>query len=65
MLQTDLLPVAWQARADLLVIAADPELRLRDFAIGLFDSGNCVYFGSLTIVLLIASARSLETRRWS
>ncbi|MEE8460177.1 MAG: hypothetical protein V3S08_09890, partial [Phycisphaerales bacterium] len=64
-LQTDLLPVAWQARADDFVIAADPELRLRDFAIGLFDSGNLVYFGSLTIVLLIAAARSLETRRWS
>jgi len=64
-LQTDLLPVAWQARADVLVIAADPELRLRDFAIGLFDSSNFVYFGSLTIVLLIASARSLEARRWS
>ena len=64
-LQTDLLPVAWQGRVDDLVIAADPELRLRDFAIGLFDSGNFVYFGSLTIVLLIASARSLEMRRWS
>ncbi len=64
-LQTDLLPSAWQGRVDDLVIAADPELRLRDFAIGLFDSGNFVYLGSITIVLLIASARSLEMRRWS
>lgn len=63
-LQTDLLPMAWQNGADELIVAADPELRLRDFAIGLFDSGNFVYFGTLTIVLLIASARMLETRRW-
>ncbi len=65
LLQTDVLPAAWQARVDDLVIATDPELKLRDFAIGLFDSANFVYFGSLTLVLLIASARSLEARRWS
>ena len=65
LLQTDLLPAAWQARVDDLVIATDPELKLRDFAIGLFDSANFVYFGSLTLVLLIAAARSLEARRWS
>lgn len=63
-LQTDVLPAAWQDRTAELVLAADPELRLRDFAIGLFDTGNLVYFASLTIVLLIAAARALETRRW-
>ena len=63
-LQTDLLPGAWQERVADVVIAADPAMRLADFAIGLFDSAHVVYFGSLTLVLLIASAGSLETRRW-
>lgn len=62
--QTDLLPGAWQARADEVVLAADPDLRLRDFAIGLIDSNNFAYFGTLTVVLLIAAARSLDVRRW-
>lgn len=44
--------------------AADPDPRLRDFAIGLIDSSNLVYFLSLTMLFLVASVRSLQTRRW-
>jgi ABC-2 type transport system permease protein len=44
--------------------AADPDPRLRDFAIGLIDSSNVIYFLSLTALFLMASVRSLEVRRW-
>ena len=64
LLQTDVLPLAWQERVGDVVIAADPAMRLVDFAIGLFDSAHLVYFGSLTLVLLIGSVGLLETRRW-
>ncbi len=64
LLQTDVLPVAWQERVGDVVIAADPTMRLVDFAIGLFDSAHVVYFASLTLVLLIAAVGFLETRRW-
>jgi len=63
-LQTDVLPVAWQERVGDVVLAADPTTRLIDFAIGLFDSAHVVYFGSLTLVLLIGSVGLLESRRW-
>jgi hypothetical protein len=46
------------------VFAADPDPRLRDFAIGLIDTSNIVYFGSLTLVFLVAATKSLEVRRW-
>jgi ABC-2 type transport system permease protein len=45
--------------------AADPDPRLRDFAIGLIDSSNIVYFVSLTALFLIASVASLTARRWA
>ncbi|MHC4947385.1 MAG: ABC transporter permease [Planctomycetota bacterium] len=45
------------------VFAADPDLRLRDFAIGLVDSSNIVYFLAVTVVCLVGAARSLEFRR--
>ncbi len=64
LLQTDVLPLAWQDRVGDAVLAADPAMRLVDFAIGLFDSANLVYFGSVTLVLLIASVGLLEMRRW-
>ena len=64
LLQTDVLPVAWQEHVGDVVIAADPTMRLVDFAIGLFDSAHVVYFASLTLVLLIAAVGFLETRRW-
>ncbi len=44
--------------------AADPDPRLRDFAIGLVDTSNVVYFVSLTWLFLLASVKSLEVRRW-
>lgn len=44
--------------------AADPDPRLRDFAIGLIDSSNVIYFVSLTALFLMASVRTLEVRRW-
>lgn len=45
--------------------ALDPDPRVRDFAIGLIDSSNVVYFASLAVVFLIAASRSLEARRWA
>ena len=60
----NVLPVAWQEHVGDVVIAADPTMRLVDFAIGLFDSAHVVYFASLTLVLLIAAVGFLETRRW-
>ena len=62
--QTDLLSGALKTHVDELALAADPDLRLRDFAIGLIDSNNFAYFGTLTVVLLIAAARLLDARRW-
>jgi ABC-2 type transport system permease protein len=47
-----------------LLYAADPDPRLRDFAIGLLDSSNVVYFLSLTALFLVASIKSLELGRW-
>jgi len=44
--------------------AADPDPRLRDFAIGLIDSSNVIYFVSLTALFLIAAIQTLEARRW-
>ena len=35
--QTDVLPAAWKPALDELLLSADPDLRLRDFAIGLMD----------------------------
>ncbi|MEM7229562.1 MAG: ABC transporter permease [Planctomycetota bacterium] len=46
------------------VYAADPELRLRDFTIGLIDSSNVVYFVAITAFFLIASMQSLAARKW-
>ena len=46
------------------VFAADPDPRLRDFAIGLIDSANVVYFVSFTAVFLIIAVKSLEIARW-
>lgn len=47
-----------------LAVALDPDLRLRDFSIGLIDTSNIVYFLSIVIVFLGAAVKSLETRRW-
>ncbi len=61
--QTDLLAAdAW--RLGDLLLSLDPNVRLRDFAIGLFDSANFVFFVSFTVVLLIAAITFLDVRRW-
>jgi ABC-2 type transport system permease protein len=54
------LPTRW---AD-IAFAADPDPRLRDFAIGLIDTSNVVYFITLTGFFLIAATRVLQTGRW-
>jgi ABC-2 type transport system permease protein len=45
------------------LFALNPELRLNDFAIGLLDSSNVVYFASLIAVFLAAAIVSLQVRR--
>jgi ABC-2 type transport system permease protein len=62
--QTDILPIEWREDWSTVLSALDPDLRLRDFTIGLIDSANVVYFCSVTLVLLIASVKSLDARRW-
>ena len=42
----------------------DPDVRLRDFAIGLFDTAHVVYFVTTCAVMLIGAAQALEARRW-
>ncbi|MCH8185995.1 MAG: hypothetical protein IH862_07850 [Chloroflexi bacterium] len=36
----------------------------QDFTRGIVDTGNIVYYVSLTAVFLFMTVRSLETRRW-
>lgn len=62
--QTDLLPEAWKEGLSSVLFALDPDLRLRDFVIGLIDTANIVYFVSVTAVFLVASVRALDARRW-
>lgn len=47
-----------------IIFAIDPDIRLRDFTIGLIDTSNIVYFISISAVFLIASIISLQARRW-
>ncbi len=46
-----------------IVFALDPGPRLRDFAIGLVDSSNIVYFLSFVVVFLMAAVRAVRARR--
>jgi len=62
--QVELLPAAWRDTWSGALFALDPSLRLRGFAIGLIDTGDIVYFCSLTILLLVASVKFLDARRW-
>jgi ABC-2 type transport system permease protein len=41
------------------------QARYQSFARGLIDTRALVYFASVTIVCLLVSFRSLESRRWS
>lgn len=47
-----------------IIVALDPDTRLKDFAIGLVDTGNILYFLAFIAVFLAAAVRSLEARRW-
>ncbi|UCD76638.1 MAG: ABC transporter permease subunit [Phycisphaerales bacterium] len=58
-----LLPDQLDERWARIVFALDPDLRLRDFTIGLIDSSNIVYFLSITVVFLVAAVKSLQARR--
>jgi ABC-2 type transport system permease protein len=62
--QAQFLPAAWREAWSGVLFGLDPSLRLRDFAIGLIDSSDIVYFCSLTALLLIAAVKSLDVRRW-
>lgn len=62
-LGTLLLPSRVNERWADIVIALNPVLRLNDFAIGLVDTSNVIYFLSLTVFLLIAAVKSLQVRR--
>lgn len=55
-----MLPEPWSTAT----YAADPDPRLRDFAIGLIDTSNIAYFGSLIALFLFLASRTLEARRW-
>ncbi len=60
---SEILPPASRESLSDLLVALDPDLRVRDFAIGLFDSANVVYFSTAVLFLLIASVTSLGMRR--
>lgn len=62
-LGTWLLPSRLDDRWADIVIALNPALRLNDFAIGLVDTSNVIYFLSLTVLFLIAAVKSLQMRR--
>lgn len=47
-----------------VIFAMDPDIRLRDFTIGLVDTSNVVYFITIAAVFLIAAVVSLQARRW-
>jgi ABC-2 type transport system permease protein len=54
------LPEDWARVA----FAIDPDLRMRDFTIGLIDTSNIVYFVSIAAVFLVAAVQSVRARRW-
>ena len=59
-----LLPTYLPGRWADIAYAADPDPRLRDFAIGLIDTSNVVFFVTLTAFFLIAATRTLQAGRW-
>ncbi len=58
------LPGVFSDRTYAFLLAWDPDARLKDFAIGLIDTGNVIYFLAYVVVFLAISIRSLEARRW-
>ncbi|MHC5022988.1 MAG: ABC transporter permease [Planctomycetota bacterium] len=63
-LSTKLLPEHLDDRWARIVFALDPDLRLRDFTIGLIDTANIVYFLAFTGVFLVGAVGALHARRW-
>jgi ABC-2 type transport system permease protein len=63
-LATKLLPAYLSPRWADVAFAADPDPRLRDFAIGLIDTSNIVFFLSLAALFLVAATRALQAGRW-
>lgn len=61
---TKLLPAYVGDAFSAAAIAADPDLRLRDFAIGLVDTANVVYFLSIAGMFLGLAVAALAARRW-
>ncbi len=61
---TDVLPLGWREPLIGVLRGLDPDVRLRDFGIGLIDTANVTYFVTLAAVLLISSVKSLDARRW-
>ena len=63
-LATKLLPGHVSSEWAGVIFALDPDIRLRDFTIGLIDTSNVVYFLTIAGAFLIASVLSLSSRRW-
>jgi len=63
-LAAKLLPAYLPARWADVAFALDPDPRLRDFAIGLLDTSNVVFFITLTMFFLIAAMRVVGAGRW-
>ncbi len=63
-LSAKLLPAYLPGRWADVAFAADPDPRLRDFAIGLLDTSNVVFFVTLTALFLVAATRVLAAGRW-
>ena len=58
-----MLPRVLGETSSALLFALDPDLRVRDFAIGLIDTANIVYFGSLMALLLGVTVLVLSLER--
>lgn len=61
---TKLLPPYLSESWAKIVVRFDPDLRLRDFAIGLIDTSNVVFFAAFTVLFLVGAVKALESRRW-
>ncbi len=58
------LPGVFSDRTYAFFLSWDPDSRLKDFAIGLVDTGNVVYFLAFVAAFLAISILTLEARRW-
>ncbi len=60
---TKIAPMHLDDRLATLAFSIDPDVRLRDFTIGLIDTSNVVFFLSIAAVFLIGASTSLRARR--